>query len=51
MLAEKWMTYYINNRPHKVLNYLTPTEYENLAVISLNSNFECSEKRGSLHTQ
>jgi transposase InsO family protein len=34
ILAEEWMTDYINNRPHKALNYLTPTEYENLAVIS-----------------
>jgi putative transposase len=34
ILAEEWMTDYNNNRPHKALNYLTPTEYENLAVIS-----------------
>jgi len=34
ILAEEWMEDYNNNRPHKALNYLTPTEYENLAVIS-----------------
>ncbi len=34
ILAEERMTDYNNNGQHKSLNYLTPNEYENLAIIS-----------------
>lgn len=50
ILAEEWMTDYKNNRPHKALNYLTPVEYGNFGVISCNSNFEWSEKKGSIQS-